>query len=221
MQTMGGSIMEKLQWCSTCSKNKEKEYFIDEYKTCISCRDKARIKLNKTKEARVKYAHEYYLKNREKLLGRSKAWSETHKKPSQPKRPRTRKPVPAEKLCPHCGIVKSINDFRPRTGGYFAWICNPCEIKYRSDRAKANPDKERERQKRWVSANRELVNRRNRERYAKNPQKSLESSKKWQKANPEMIKISHARYYQKHKKEILRKQKEKRQSLKDNIKTTL
>lgn len=152
--------MEKLQWCYKCLKNKDKSLFTDGIKKCLECRDKSKSGSIK----RSAYNAEYYQKHIEVLRPKHREWSEAHKKPSQPRKPRTRKPIPVEKLCPDCGITKPVSEFNISLG-YVKWVCKRCELIRAKTYQRAHTKEKADYQRKYQALNREKISLQKRKRY--------------------------------------------------------
>jgi len=103
------------------------------------------------------------------------------------------------KKCTKCGEVKPLGEYcksKRYKDGFFCY-CKQCKNKVSERWRKANPEKVKERQKRF---------------YEKNPEKVKEIKKRWCENNPEKIKEKNKRFYEKNTEKVKEKSKRYREN---------
>lgn len=96
-----------------------------------------------------------------------------------------------EKLCSHCRVIKSLNEFSVRNDriGARKSRCKLCEAEYQRVRYAANAEKEKDRKRAYREANAEKVKEQDRARREANPEKFRAQQRAYRATNPD--KISH------------------------------
>ena len=79
-------------------------------------------------------------------------------------------------------------------------LCNTCYVRVR--RA-ANPERERDNQRKWQKANRAKLAAKAKARYHANPEQATAKARAWRAANPDKVKAAVKRWYKKNAKQAL------------------
>lgn len=138
-----------IKWCYKCHRNKNMNEFTSGLSQCDECHSKPK----NTSE----YQRAYYLKHRDVLRAKHKAWYYAHKPPAQPRKPRARVVI-TEKFCPDCNTIKPVADFRTNNG-YVRWVCRICENKSGKAYRDKNRARIREKQRRYAQEHKDEINR--------------------------------------------------------------
>lgn len=91
------------------------------------------------------------------------------------------------RICRKCGQELPLSEFAKNKTcelGY-SYTCKQCKREYYRRYRAANPEKCRERNRKWDAENAEKRRKYYRKRYAANPEKARERSRKWREANLE------------------------------------
>ena len=110
---------------------------------------------------------------------------------------RVPKRFPDEKICPQCGILKSVEAFHLsyRGSGRGSW-CSPCWIEYNKVRLASNPEalaQKRASSSAWQKANPEAMAAAHKRYRAKHPEKVIATKASWVSANSEVAKQHRAK----------------------------